>query len=182
MWRRGVVVITTAQLHSTKPELRFSAGSNPARGVSEIRYGEDLWQWPRLEISLNAFRRSTIPQKTIHHHHHHHLMKAFISKFLNFEFLTLRFCTYLDLLKTRYYVWSDIGWVAHICMTDMTWCLTFYFISLLSCFHGNDKYQWNLVKRTTWNSQPNIFSVNNFCLLTELCFIHSILILSRLWV
>ena len=42
MWRRGVVVITTAQLHSTKPELRFCAGSNPARGVSEIRDGEDL--------------------------------------------------------------------------------------------------------------------------------------------
>ena len=42
VWRHGVVVITTAQLHSTKPELRFHAGSNPARGVSEIRDGEDL--------------------------------------------------------------------------------------------------------------------------------------------
>ena len=39
---RNVVVITTAQLHSTKPELRFCAGSNPAREVSEIRDGEDL--------------------------------------------------------------------------------------------------------------------------------------------
>ena len=35
--------MTTAQLHSTKPELRFCAGSNPAHGsVSEIRDGEDL--------------------------------------------------------------------------------------------------------------------------------------------
>ena len=42
LWRRGVVVITAAQLHSTKPELRFCAGSNPAHGVSEIRDGEDL--------------------------------------------------------------------------------------------------------------------------------------------
>ena len=40
-WCSGVVVITTAQLHSTKPELRFCAGSNPARGVSEIPDGED---------------------------------------------------------------------------------------------------------------------------------------------
>ena len=40
--RRGVVVMTTAQLHSTKPELRFCAGSNPARGVLEIRDGVDL--------------------------------------------------------------------------------------------------------------------------------------------
>ena len=42
LWCRGVVVITTAQLHSTKPELRLRAGSNPARGVSEIRDSEDL--------------------------------------------------------------------------------------------------------------------------------------------
>ena len=62
-WRCGVVVTTTAQLHSTKPELRFCAGSNPARGVSEICDGEDLWQWSRLEIKLNAFCRSTIPHK-----------------------------------------------------------------------------------------------------------------------
>ena len=41
--RIGVVFITTAQLHSTKPELRFCAGSNPARGVSDIRDGENLW-------------------------------------------------------------------------------------------------------------------------------------------
>ena len=40
--RSGVVVITTAQHHSTKPELRFSAGSNSAGGVSEVRDGEDL--------------------------------------------------------------------------------------------------------------------------------------------
>ena len=40
--RRGVVVVTSAQLHSAKPELRFCAGSNPARGVSEIYDGEDL--------------------------------------------------------------------------------------------------------------------------------------------
>ena len=38
----GAVVITTVQLHSIKPELRFYAGSNPARGMSEIRDGEDL--------------------------------------------------------------------------------------------------------------------------------------------
>ena len=50
-------------LHSTKPELRFCAGSNPACGMSEIHDGENLWQWSRLEIRLTAFRRSTIPQK-----------------------------------------------------------------------------------------------------------------------
>ena len=42
MWCRGVVVINTAQLHPTKPKPRFCAGSNPARGMSEIPDGEDL--------------------------------------------------------------------------------------------------------------------------------------------
>ena len=60
---RGVVVITNAQLHATKFELKLCRGSNPSPGVSEIWDGEDLWQWPWLEIKLNAFHRSTIPQK-----------------------------------------------------------------------------------------------------------------------
>ena len=60
MWRCG---ITTAHLHSTNPEFMFCAGSNPACGVSHICDDEDLWQWSRLEMRLNAFRRSTIPQK-----------------------------------------------------------------------------------------------------------------------
>ena len=33
---------TTAQMHLIKPELRFCAGSDPARGVSETRNDEDL--------------------------------------------------------------------------------------------------------------------------------------------
>ena len=41
-WWRGVVVITTAQLHSTKPELRLCADSNLVCGMSEIHNGEDL--------------------------------------------------------------------------------------------------------------------------------------------
>ena len=42
VWCRGVVVITTAQIHSTRPELMFWASSNLARGMSEIRNDEDL--------------------------------------------------------------------------------------------------------------------------------------------
>ena len=63
LMHRGVVVTTIAQLHSTNPELRFCAGSNPAGGVSEICDGEDPWQWSRLEMRLNSFCWSTIPQK-----------------------------------------------------------------------------------------------------------------------
>ena len=56
---------TTAQSHSTKPELRFSAGPNAFCGVWEIRDGEDLWQSSRLDIRLNSFCRSTVPHKQI---------------------------------------------------------------------------------------------------------------------
>ena len=58
-----LVIITTAQLDSTKPKRRFCTGSNPARDVSKNCDCEDLWQWSWLEIRLNTFRRSTIPQK-----------------------------------------------------------------------------------------------------------------------
>ena len=60
---RGVVVITNAQLHPTRLEIKFCAGSNPAHGVLGIHDGEDLWQWSPLERRLNDFRRSTTPQK-----------------------------------------------------------------------------------------------------------------------
>ena len=60
---RSVVVITTAQLHSFKPELMFCASSNPVHGVTQIRDNEDLWRWSRLELTLNVFRRSNTPQK-----------------------------------------------------------------------------------------------------------------------
>ena len=72
MWRRVVVaitcrcsvfVITTTQLHLTESELRFRTGSNPACSVREIHGGEDLWKWSWLEITLNVFCRSPIPQK-----------------------------------------------------------------------------------------------------------------------
>ena len=41
---RGALTISTAQLHSTSPELRFCGDSKPARGVSEIRNNENLLQ------------------------------------------------------------------------------------------------------------------------------------------
>ena len=68
-WRHDVVVITAAQLHSTKPKLRFYAGQSSAGDVLEIHDGKDHWHFFRLERGLNAVRRSSIPQKTNHHHY-----------------------------------------------------------------------------------------------------------------
>lgn len=43
----------------------FSAWSNPAHGALEIRDSENPWQCSQLEISLNSFRRSTMPQQKL---------------------------------------------------------------------------------------------------------------------
>ena len=40
----GVLVITNAQLHSSKSQLRFCAGLNTTHAVLEIYGGENLWQ------------------------------------------------------------------------------------------------------------------------------------------
>ena len=89
LWSSGEVVIIIEQFQSTKPEPRFWAGSNPVRGVLEIRDGEDVWQWSWLEIKLNAFCVSTISQKQfiIHHHYHHrhhHHIRVFLGLFFFF--------------------------------------------------------------------------------------------------
>ena len=60
MWRRCVVVVTTAQLHLAKSSLRFSAGSNP-HDVSKICKSGKLWEQVRLELRCNVFLRSTMP-------------------------------------------------------------------------------------------------------------------------
>ena len=65
-WRRGVVIITTAQLHLSKSALRFCAGINP-----------EWWCWGSLIVAPagnKAKRLSSVSHitKTTHHHHHHH--------------------------------------------------------------------------------------------------------------
>ena len=79
-WCGGVVVITNAQLHSSKSEPRFCVGSNPACSLSKICEGENLWEWSRLEIICKNLSSINHPTKRIpdhhhhryHHHHHHH--------------------------------------------------------------------------------------------------------------
>ena len=68
-WCRGEVVITIAQLHSIKPELRFCAGSNPARRVGDSRWWGSLTMAP---AGNKAKRLSSVNHttRTIHHHHH----------------------------------------------------------------------------------------------------------------
>ena len=61
----GLVVITTAQLHLTKPGLRFRAGPNHILSMPDICDRENLWQWFWLKIRHKTFHWSNISQKQI---------------------------------------------------------------------------------------------------------------------
>ena len=64
-------------------------------GRPKIRDGEDLWPWSRLEIRINVFRPSDIPQKQfnimiiIHHHIwlkcHHHIWLTYSYHMIKFS-------------------------------------------------------------------------------------------------
>ena len=66
------MVITIAQLHSTKPELMFSAGSNPAQGLSGI--GDGKGSLAMVPAGNKAERLLSVNHitKIIHYHHLHH--------------------------------------------------------------------------------------------------------------
>ena len=59
------MVITTAQLHSAKPQLKslHADGVNPVHGVLDVCDDKNLWQCSLLKIRHNVFRWSTISQK-----------------------------------------------------------------------------------------------------------------------
>ena len=101
LWHRGVVVITTAKLHSTKPELRFCEGSNSASGMSDSRWWESLTMvLARNKPKCLPCRQSTIgTTKTIHQwkyffflpypHFKKNFFEKYSSLFLESSFLSL---------------------------------------------------------------------------------------------
>ena len=49
------LVITAAQLHLTKPELRFCTGSNSNRDLSKICDGKNIWHWFGWKYGFKPF-------------------------------------------------------------------------------------------------------------------------------
>ena len=95
----SVAVIKTAELPSSKQELRFGAGSNSVCDLSQIRDGEDLCQWSLLEIRLNTFRWSTTPQKQFI------IIIMMIIKILKFSNFSL-YCNADSLFYFEYGLWK----------------------------------------------------------------------------
>ena len=74
-WRCGVGVITTAQLHSTKPEIRFCAGSKScSRRVRDSQYWGSLTRFlaGNKAKHLSPVNHTTKAIHHCHHRHHHH--------------------------------------------------------------------------------------------------------------
>ena len=68
-----------AQLHLTKLDISFGAGSNPAHGVLEIPDGEDLWQ-PLTGNQTKCLSLVNYTIKAIHHHNRFHHQESQIFK------------------------------------------------------------------------------------------------------
>ena len=109
------MVITAAQLHSTKPELRFYAGQSPSRDVLEIHDGKDHWHLFRLERGLNAVRLSNIPQKTNHHHYNHLLTEDVRAERCDYELGHLHITT--EWQNTTHVLWGFAAALKHLSET-----------------------------------------------------------------
>ena len=63
LWYSGYHYYNTSFNKVWTQLLRRFKSAQVARGMSKIWDSEDLWQWTRSEIRLNALSHSTIPQK-----------------------------------------------------------------------------------------------------------------------
>ena len=92
LWRRGIVVITNAQLHSTKPQLRFKPCSER---VGDLQWCRSLIMVP---TGNKAKRFSSANHTTIttHHFHHYHVIDFSNLHLIDFE----AYCCYKCKKKT----------------------------------------------------------------------------------
>ena len=67
-------------------------------------YGEDLWQWSRLEMRLNPFHQSTIPQKQFIIIHHWFAKSVANSKYIS---LTWIYCCKISTSSSFGSVWLN---------------------------------------------------------------------------
>ena len=126
------MVITTAQLHSTKPEVRFCTGLNPACDALEICNGEDLWQWSWIEIRLNAFHWSTIPQKQFI------IIITIIIILLSSSILLAVLASIKQLLMKTI--------AHHMCVFFNSYCLWHWWIGLGPLLHSRWRFLWQKSK------------------------------------
>ena len=124
--------MTTAQFHSTKPELRFYIGSNPAHSMLKIHDGEDFWQWSQLEIRQHLSLVNHAKKKTkkntiinssssfhlIFHFYYFRIFFAFLcygSQFFaksSFFLLQANIIFILNFLPSeRYGYWNNSEWI-----------------------------------------------------------------------
>ena len=108
--RRGVMVITTVQLHSTKPKLRFCAGSNLVRHVGDSQWWGSLRMVPagnKVKCLLSVNHTT----KTIHHHHHSSTLKSLKSTKFIFQNNIIATFIYLEVIRVNYIVGTPLPYL-----------------------------------------------------------------------
>ena len=86
-WHCRVVVIITAQLHSTIPELRLCTSSNPARCMSEIDW---LW-WGSMTMILAGNKTKRLSSVNHTTKTNHYQFGIIISPLKAFKFAIINF-------------------------------------------------------------------------------------------
>ena len=110
---------TTAQLHSTKPELRFCAGSNPARRVGDSRWWGSLTMVP---AGNKAKRLSSVNHTTKTIHHHQTTFSWYLKSYLLF-WLTSNVA--VPIFTSRWSSWQNISSLAFLSLLKQL-CMIIY--------------------------------------------------------
>ena len=107
---------------SKKSDLRICVGSNPARGVSEIRDGEDLWQWSGREIKL---RLSSV----------NHTTKQFIIFMCSSLTLLLYICKGKLFHGRQFFnnFWTSAAFFSFSASVEIAFSLTMFFFCTIQC-------------------------------------------------
>ena len=104
------MVITTVQLHSTKPKLRFCVGSNLVRHVGDSQWWGSLRMVPagnKVKCLLSVNHTT----KTIHHHHHSSTLKSLKSTKFIFQNNIIATFIYLKVIRVNYIVGAPLPYL-----------------------------------------------------------------------
>ena len=145
--------MTTAQFYSTKPELRFCTGSNTACGMSEIGDGEDLRQWLRLEIRLNAFCWPTIPHKQFIIAHFKNLQRG-IHKIITLQKLYIS--NYENIFEAWFLIFlqnTSNFWIRFKMRALLTWSVVYMRFHFGQNEIVSIRYLVNLLQLFSWNTR-----------------------------
>ena len=157
IWRHGVVVITTAQLHSTKPELRFKPCS---RCVGDSRWWGSLTMVP---AGNKAERLSSVNHTTKTTHHHQAFIRIYFFREKRFNCFP-KFFIVINVINAKIVIMSFFG-TSNEFYTTITLLIICSFIFIRSTMKKFISQSWlviislliSFVKKGAWFAKVYFF-------------------------